>query len=107
MGLNSRHDVTNDKASGYNLTRKNVFKFELLSNIDCRKIEVAQNLSMNQIKVAIKINGMANIQIADKLKVLNKIYKVVSIESSIDNSELFKKRNDIENFTGDTIVGLE
>ena len=107
MGLNTRHDVTNDKANGYNITKNAKFKFELLPNVECRKIEMAQNLSMNQIKLAIKINGVANIDMADKVKVLGKIYKATSVVNTIDNPELFKLRNDVDNFTGDTVIGLE
>lgn len=107
MGLNTRHDVINDKAPGYNITRKSSFRFEVLSAVEARKIEVAQNFSMFQIKMAIKINGVADINLSDKVRVLGNTYKVASIDSTYDNPELFKIRGDVENFTGDTIVGLE
>ena len=106
MGLNSRHDVTNDKSTGFNITKESTFRFELLPGVECRKIEVAQNLSMRQITLAIKINGTINVEVGDKLRVLGKIYKVSTITNTVDNNELFKIRNDIENFTGDTVIGL-
>lgn len=107
MGLNTRHDVINDKANGYNITKNIKFKFELLPSVECRKIEMAQNLSLNQIKLAIKVNGVADIEMADKVKVIGKVYKVSSIVNTIDNPELFKIREDVDNFTGDTVIGLE
>ena len=106
MGLNSRHDVTNDKSTGHNNTKNSTFRFELLPGVECRKIEVAQNLSMNQITLAIKVNGSINVEIGDKLEILGKVYKVSTVTSTVDNNELFKIRNDIENFTGDTVIGL-
>lgn len=107
MGLNTRHDITNDKAPGYNITRSSHFKFELLGTIEARRLEVAQNLSLNQVKFAIKINGTADIQLADRVKVLGRIFKVIGIDQTYDNLELLKHREDIDNFTGDMIVGLE
>lgn len=107
MGLNTRHDVTKDKAPGYNITNRSYFRYEPLESVEARKIEVAQNFTMFQLKMAIKINGVANINLSDKVKVMGGIYKVASINSSYDNLELFKIRGDIDNFTGDMIVGLE
>jgi hypothetical protein len=106
MGLNSRHNVINDKSTGYNITKSSSFRFELLPGVECRKIEVAQNMSMNQITLAIKVNGVINVDVSDKLKIFGKVYKVSTINNTIDNNELFKIRNDIENFTGDTVIGL-
>lgn len=105
--MNTRHDITNDKAPGYNITRSSHFKFELLGSIEARRLEIAQNLSMNQVKFAIKINGTADIHLADRVKVLGRICKVVGIDQTYDNLELLKHREDLNAFTGDMIVGLE
>ena len=106
MGLNSRHDVTNDKSTGYNITKGCSFRFELLPGVECRKLELAQNLSMNQIALAIKVNGVIEAEISDKIKIFGKVYKITTLTSTIDNNELFRIRNDFENFTGDTVIGL-
>ncbi len=107
MGLNTIHNKINDKGNGYNLTKNSKFGFEVMGASTCRKIEMAMNLAMFQVKLAIKINGTCDIELDDKVRVLGKVYKVISADSTLDNQDLLRIRDDIENFTGDLVVGLE
>lgn len=108
MGLNTRHDKSSNKATnGLNITRGCKFSYKVLPNTECRKIEMSQNLAFNQVKMAIEISGKANVALFDKVKVLDRQFKVVSVNWVADNDELFRHRTDIENFTGRTTIGLE
>lgn len=107
MGLNTRHDKSDTKVSCYNSTRNSYFKYKLLGAKECRKLEISQGFSLNQIKYVLEVNEAVKINLGDRVQLFGGKYKVTSITQSFDNEYQFKHRGDIVNFTGKKVIGLE
>lgn len=107
MGLNTIHDTSKDLIQCYNETQRFFFKCELLGDKASRGLEAAKGLEMFAITMTIKVNGKCNIKEKDKIRIMGKYFLCTTISSQFDNQEQFRKRNDVENFTGSTIIGLQ
>ena len=107
MGLNTKHDKTNDICYGFNETKQVSFRFELLNNEDTRGFEAAQGIEFYKITKAIKINGYCDFSIKDKLNIFGKTYFISTIGKTFDNILESQYSSNVDNFTGSTILGLE
>lgn len=107
MGLNTIHNKSKDLMLLYNVTQKKHFKAELLQSDSVRDYAMANGLDFLKIKHAIKINGANSINLKDKIKLGKDVFQVVVIQPKIDNMEQFRKREDKNNFTGETVIYLE
>lgn len=106
MGLNSIHSNPQDQVFGRNLSNETEFKCTLVtSNLD--KYEVVQGVEFGKIECVILINGHSEINIGDyiSLPIYSKKLSVKNTKSNV-NQQLFRKRIDVENFTGITEVAL-
>lgn len=107
MGLNTIHDISNDLIRCYNETQKKFFRCEIMGEKECRQLEVAKGLGVYAVTLAIRVNGHCEINPKDRIRVLGKHMMALTLSNSFDNPELFRKRADYNNFTGETIIGLQ
>lgn len=107
MGLNTRHDATKDTCTGYNITQHNSFKFEIPSRDEQAGFEAAMGLEFYKISKTIKINGRCSLKLKDRVKIFGKTYIVQTIGNSYDNGIEGMYKNDIDDFTGSKLIGLE
>lgn len=106
MGRNNLENRSKDINWGYNDTQLQIFKFELLKENDCRRIEMAQGLEMNQVSMAIRVNAKASIKLHDILKLKGVRKKVVALVDDKDNPSQGRYKNDLGDYTGSLKVGL-
>ena len=107
MGLNTIHNKTRDLMTLYNVTQNKFFKAELLQSDSVRDYAVANGLDFLKIKHVIKVNGSNSVNLRDKIKFGKDTFQAVMVQPKIDNLEQFRKRTDINNFTGETVIYLE
>lgn len=107
MGLNTIHNKTRDLMTLYNVTQNKFFKAELLQSDSVRDYAMANGLDFLKIKHVIKVNGSNIVKLRDKIKFGKDTFQAVMVQPKVDNLEQFRKRNDINNFTGETVIYLE
>lgn len=107
MGLNTIHNKTRDLMTLFNVTQNKYFKAELLQSDSVRDYAVANGLDFLKIKHVIKVNGSNSVNLRDKIKLGKDTFQAVMVQPKIDNIEQFRKRVDINNFTGETVIYLE
>lgn len=106
MGRNTLENRSKDMNWGYNETQLHIFKFELLNENDCRRIEMAQGLELNQITMAIRINAKANVKLHDILRLKGVKKKVIALADDKDNPTQGRYKNDLGDYSGSLKVGL-
>lgn len=107
MGLNTIHNKSKDLMILYNDTQKKFFKAELIQSDKVRDYAIANGLDFFKIKHVIKVNGANSVNLKDKIKIGKDTFQAVMVQPKIDNIEQFRKRVDINNFTGETVIYLE
>lgn len=107
MGLNTIHNKSKDLMVLYNDTQKKFFKAELIQSDKVRDYAIANGLDFFKIKHVIKVNGASGVNLKDKIKIGKDTFQAIMIQPKIDNIEQFRKRTDINNFTGETVIYLE
>ena len=107
MGLNTIHNKTKDLMTLYNVTQNKYFKAELLQSDSVRDYAVANGLDFLKIKHVIKVNGSNIVKLRDKIKFGKNIFQAVMVQPKYDNMEQFRKRSDMDNFTGEVVIYLE
>ena len=107
MGLNTIHNKSKDLMVLYNDTQKKFFKAELLQSDSVRDYAMANGLDFLKIKHVIKVNGSNIVKLRDKIKFGKDTFQAVMVQPKIGNIEQFRKRVDINNFTGETVIYLE
>ena len=107
MGLNTIHNKTRDLMTLFNVTQNKYFKAELLQSDSVRDYAVANGLDFLKIKHVIKVNGSNSVNLRDKIKLGKDTFQAVMVQPKIDNIEQFRKRVDMNNFTGETGIYLE
>ena len=107
MGRNNIQQRSKDTNWGFNKTRQIPFKFEVLSESQCRNFELAQGLQMFKLTKAIKLNGFYELKNNDEIQIKGKKYIVVTLSDSYDNPMQGRYKASFDDFTGSTIVGLE
>ena len=107
MGLNTIHNKTKDLMTLYNVTQNKFFKAELLQSDKVRDYAMANGLDFLKIKHVIKVNGSNIVKLRDKIKLGKDTFQAIMIQPKIDNIEQFRKRVDMNNFTGETVIYLE
>lgn len=107
MGLNTIHNKTRDLMTLYNVTQNKYFKAELMQSDSVRDYAMANGLDFLKIKHVIKVNGSNIVKLRDKIKFGKDTFQAVMVQPKIGNIEQFRKRVDINNFTGETVIYLE
>lgn len=107
MGLNTIHNKTKDLMTLFNVTQNKYFKAELIQSDKVRDYAMANGLDFFKIKHVIKVNGASSVNLKDKIKFGKDTFQAIMIQPKIDNIEQFRKRADINNFTGETVIYLE
>lgn len=107
MGLNTIHNKTRDLMTLYNVTQNKYFKAELMQSDKVRDYAMANGLDFLKIKHVIKVNGSNIVKLRDKIKFGKDTFQAVMVQPKIGNIEQFRKRVDINNFTGETVIYLE
>ena len=107
MGLNTIHAKSKDLMTLYNLTQNKYFKAELIQSDSARDYATANGLDFYKIKHVIKINGASFANLKDKIQFGKDVFQVVMIQPKVDNMEQFRRRMDINNFTGESVIYLE
>ena len=107
MGLNTIHNKTRDLMTLFNVTQNKYFKAELLQSDSVRDYAMANGLEFLKIKHVIKVNGSNSVNLRDKIKLGKDTFQAVMVQPKIDNIEQFRKRVDMNNFTGETVIYLE
>lgn len=107
MGRNNLQDRSKDINWGFNKTKQKPFKFELMSEQQCRNFELAQGLQMFKLTISIKLNASYDISNNDVIELKGKKYIVVTTSDSKDNPLQGRYKANLNDFTGYTIVGLE
>ena len=107
MGLNTIHNKSTDLMILYNDTQKKFFKAELIQSDSVRDYAMANGLDFLKIKHVIKVNGSNIVKLRDKIKFGKDTFQAVMVQPKIGNIEQFRKRVDINNFTGETVIYLE
>ena len=107
MGRNNIEDRSRDINWGYNQTSKSHFKFEIMSEQQCRNFELSRGLEMFKLTMTIKVNGKHNIKNNDQIEIKGKKYIVLSIASNFENPLQGKYKAKLDDFTGYSIIGLE
>ena len=107
MGLNTIHNKSKDLMTLFNVTQNKYFKAELMQSDSVRDYAVANGLDFLKIKHVIKVNGSNSVNLRDKIKLGKDTFQAVMVQPKIDNIEQFRKRVDMNNFTGETVIYLE
>lgn len=107
MGLNTIHNKTRDLMTLFNVTQNKYFKAELMQSDKVRDYAIANGLDFFKVKHVIKVNGASSINLKDKIKIGKDTFQAIMIQPKIDNIEQFRKRVDMNNFTGETVIYLE
>ena len=107
MGRNNKELRGKDVNWGYNQKKRKPFKFEFLNEHDCRMLEVANGLEIKDISMAIKINGMVDIELNDTLTIKGVNKLVISLTPEHDNPQQGRYKGSISDFTGSVKVGLK
>lgn len=107
MGLNTIHNKSKDLMTLYNVSQRKFFKAELMQSDSVRDYAMANGLDFLKIKHVIKVNGANFVELKDKIKFGKNIFQAVMIQPKIDNLEQFRKRSDMDNFTGEVVIYLE
>ena len=107
MGLNTIHSKTKDLMTLFNVTQNKYFRAELMQSDSARDYAIANGIDYYKVKHVIKINGASSINLKDKIKFGKDVFQVVMIQPKIDNMEQFRRRTDINNFTGESVIYLE
>lgn len=106
MGRNNLEKRGSDVNWGYNQTKKKPFKFEFLNDMQCRELEIANGLTVNEISLGIRISGVVDISMKDKLVIKGLQKLVIALKPEYDNPQQGKYKGDITAFTGNISVGL-
>jgi hypothetical protein len=107
MGLNSIHQKYEDFVQVKNLTKNTTFFCSIITD-NFSKMQVVQGITDAVIQCVIVINGFSgelNINDYLKLPLYDEPLKVENIRTE-RTSILYKKRNDLNNFTARTEVAL-
>lgn len=107
MGLNTIHKKTKDLMTLFDITQNKFFKAELLQSDSVRDYAMANGLDFLKIKHVIKVNGSNIVKLRDKIKFGKNIFQAVMVQPKYDNMEQFRKRSDMDNFTGEVVIYLE
>lgn len=107
MGLNTIHNKSKDLMTLFNITKNKFFKAELLQSDSVRDYAMANGLDFLKIKHVIKVNGANSVNLRDKIKFGKDTFQAVMVQPKVDNLEQFRKRTDMNNFTGETVIYLE
>ena len=107
MGRNNLESRARDYNWGFNLTKNKHFKFEILTEQQCRNFELAQGLEMYKLTCAIKLNSKYDISNNDSLNIKGKKYLVLTMSYSFENPLQGRYKGSLDEFTGSTVVGLE
>ena len=107
MGRNNKELRGKDVNWGYNQKKKKPFKFEFLNEHDCRMLEVANGLEIKDISMAIKINGMVDIELNATLTIKGVNKLVIALTPEYDNPQQGRYKGSISDFTGSVKVGLK
>lgn len=107
MGLNSIHQKVEDFIQVKNLTKNTTFFCSIITD-NFSKMQVVQGITDAVIQCVIVINGFSgelNINDYLKLPLYDEPLKVENITTT-RNAILYRKRNDLNNFTARTEVAL-
>lgn len=107
MGRNNLENKSHDINWGYNQTKKMPFKFEILSEQQCRNFELSRGLEMFKLTMTIKVNAKHNITNNDQLEIKGKKYLVVQVASNFENPIQGRYKGKLDDFTGYSVIGLE
>ena len=107
MGRNNIQNRSKDINWGFNNTRQTPFKFELMSEQQCRNFELAQGLQMFKLNISIRVNGFIDIKNNDEVVIKGKKYRVVTLSDSYDNPSQGRYKANFKDYTGSTVIGLE
>lgn len=107
MGLNTIHNKSKDLMLLYNVTQKKYFKAELLQSDSVRDYAMANGLDFLKIKHVVKVNGANSVNLRDKIQFGKDVFQAVMVQPKVDNMEQFRRRNDVNNFTGEAVIYLE
>ena len=107
MGRNNKELRGKDVNWGYNQKKRKPFKFEFLNEHDCRMLEVANGLEIKDISMAIKINGMVDIELNDTLTIKGVNKLVIALTPEHDNPQQGRYKGSLSDFTGSVKVGLK
>lgn len=107
MGRNNLENRSKDINWGFNNTQQVPFKFEILSEQQCRNFELAQGLEMHKLSLTIRLNAKYNVSINDVVVVKGQKYMVITTSESFENPAQGRYKGLLKDFTGSMIVGLE
>lgn len=107
MGRNNLENRSKDINWGFNNTQQVPFKFEILSEQQCRNFELAQGLEMHKLSLTIRLNAKYNVSINDVVVVKGQKYMVITTSDSFENPTQGRYKGLLKDFTGSMIVGLE
>ena len=108
MGRNNLENKERDKSWGWNKTQRRLFKFELVSEKQCRNFELAQGLEMHKLTIAINVNAKRfPFKMNDKIELKGTSYIVVAIADNHDNPNQGRYKGNLDDYTGTTTIGLE
>lgn len=107
MGRNNLENRSKDINWGFNNTQQVPFKFEILSEQQCRNFELAQGLEMHKLSLTIRLNAKYDVNINDVVVVKGQKYMVITTSESFDNQAQGRYKGLLKDFTGSMIVGLE
>lgn len=107
MGRNNLEKRGKEHLWGYNVTKKKLFKCELLKEEECRLLEVANNLQFKEVSIGISIEGQTDIEINDKVKFKGKTKIVVALSPSKNNPMQGRYKGSLDDFTGKLDIGLK
>ena len=94
MGRNNLENRSKDINWGFNNTQQVPFKFEILSEQQCRNFELAQGLEMHKLSLTIRLNAKYDVNINDVVVVKGQKYMVITTSESFENT-ISKKDNSI------------
>lgn len=107
MGRNNREQRSKDVNWGFNITKQTPFKFEVLTERQCRNFELAKGLEMFKLTMAIRINGKHNLENNDQIEIKGNKYIVLTMTNNFDNPAQGRFKGNLDDFTGSTTFGLE
>ena len=107
MGRNNLENRSKDINWGFNNTQQVPFKFEILSEQQCRNFELAQGLEMHKLSLTIRLNAKYDVSINDVVVVKGQKYMVITTSESFENPAQGRYKGLLKDFTGSMIVGLE
>ena len=107
MGRNNKELRGNDVNWGYNQKKKKPFKFSFLNEHDCRMLEVSNGLEIKDISMAIRIDGVVDIELNDTLTIKGVNKLVIALTPEHDNPQQGKYKGNLAAYTGGVKVGLK